>query len=157
MVQLNNKLRMNNKMIEFDIDKIKIRNATKNDIEGIFKVAASVGRKNNDPLKGFLMDDYNSNPVYFKEKFLKAIKLSNHFYVAEFTTNDAKRIVGFVIAYSKKNWLKVTPEWLEENHFRPDFSKASLDNYLMLDKVAALASLVGRVLGASYLENYQKL
>ena len=157
MVQLNSKLKMNNKMIEFDIDKIKIRKATKNDVEGIFKVAASVGRKNDDPLKGFLMDDYNSNPIYFKEKFLKAINLSNHFYVAEFTANDAKRIVGFVIAYSKKNWLKVTPDWLTENHFRPDFSKSSLDNYLMLDKVAALASLNRQGIGSKLFRKLSKV
>ena len=141
MSELKGKLKLPTRIKTINIDDIEVRKATESDIEGIFNVAASVGQKRKDPLQGYLMDDYTSNPELHKVKLLKVLNEADHFYIAEDVIEESRRVVGFMIAYSKNKWLKNNSDWLVKNHFRPDFNSNNLENYIMLDKIAVLASL----------------
>jgi len=121
-----------------NLDNVKIRNAEQKDVEGIYHVASSVGKKAKDAMQGYLMDDYTSDPEGYKEKFRTAVDVSDFFYVAEYIDPEYRAIVGFTFGFRKENWLKLNPEWSEDNYFRPDFNKEWLDNFMMLDKIAVL-------------------
>lgn len=117
---------------------MKIRKAKQKDIEGIYRVASSTGKKLKNLQHGFLMDNYESDPEGFKNKFKRDIKLSDFFYVAEYSDNRTHVIVGFIFGLAKDNWLKRTPTWLEDCSFRPNFNMDNLNDYVMLEKIAVL-------------------
>lgn len=89
-------------------------------------------------MQGFLINDYESDPESFKEKFRKSIELSDFFYVAEYIDHEYSAIVGFVLALRKSNWLKENLTWVDECYFKPDFKNENLDDFIVLDKIAIL-------------------
>lgn len=121
-----------------NLAKVKVRKAEEKDVDGIFNVASSTGKKRKDYMHGFLMDFYNSNPEGFKNKFRRDIALSDFFYVAEYSDKESRTIVGFTYGLSKENWLKRTPTWLDDCSFRPDFNMKNLDDFVVLEKIAVL-------------------
>lgn len=136
--ELKKKVKLASGIKMLNLDNVKIRNADQKDVEGIFHVAASVGKKNKDPMQGYLMNDYESDPQGFKEKFKKLIDLSDFFYVAEYIDKDYKAIVGFTFGLRKNNWLKENPNWIKDCYFKPDFNKDLLDDFMVLEKIAVL-------------------
>ncbi len=126
---------------------IRVRKATLEDVDQVYEVACSVGRSEKVAEQGFLVDDYLSNPRYYKTKLKRRIKRLSHFYVAEFD-----KIYGFLMAYSKDEWLAENPEWIEDIYWRPDFNKSKLDDFVLVDKTAIMSQLTGMGIGSTLYE-----
>lgn len=122
---------------------LRVRKVNKSDINDIYSIACSVGTSEKISEQGFLVDDYRSNPRLYKRKLMKAISNIEHFYVAEYD-----KIYGFMIAYTKDEWLKDNPNWIEDVYWKPDFDKSKLDNFIVVDKTAVLADLTGQGIGS---------
>ncbi|TCO73806.1 GNAT family N-acetyltransferase [Marinisporobacter balticus] len=130
---------------------VNTRRASKNDLAHIYSIACSVGKKNKTSEDGFLMDNYASNPKYFQNFFMEKLLELEHFYIAE-----NNQIVGFLMAYTKEQWLKYNPHWIEEICWRPNFDKTKLDNFVVIDKTAILANLTGNGIGSILYEGLIK-
>lgn len=122
---------------------LRVRKANKSDIHEIYNIACSVGTSEKISEQGFLVDDYSSNPKFYKKKLMKGINNLNHFYVAEYD-----RIYGFMIAYNKEEWLEDNPSWIEDVYWKPDFDKKNLENFIVVDKTAIRADLTGQGIGS---------
>jgi predicted GNAT family acetyltransferase len=122
---------------------LRVRKAEANDVNAIFDVAASVGTSEKVAEQGFLVDDYLSKPAYYKKKLQNWIQSLGHFYVAEYD-----RIYGFMIAYSREEWLKDNPDWIHDIYWNPDFDKSSTDKFVVVDKTAVFAELTGMGIGS---------
>lgn len=131
------------------IDTLQVRKATAKDLSSIYRVACSVGTKNKESYSGFLMDDYAAKPKYYQKFFQERILELDHFYVAE-----GHSILGFLMAYTKEQWLKYNPGWIEDIHWRPDFDMNKTNDFVVIDKTAILSNLTGKGIG-SFL--YKKL
>lgn len=138
MSQLKRRVKLPSGIKKINLENVVVRKAVENDIDGIFHVAASVGKKNQDPMQGFLMDDYGSDPEGYKNKLRRALEISDYFYVAEYIEDDYRSVLGFTFGLPKDVWLGKNPEWLDDCHFRPDFDEDNLENFIMLDKIAVL-------------------
>lgn len=122
---------------------LRVRKANKSDVNDIYGIACSVGTSEKISEQGFLVDDYRSNPRFYKRKLMKAINNLEHFYIAEYD-----KIYGFMIAYSKDEWLKDNPNWIKDVYWKPDFDKSKLDNFVVVDKTAVQADLTGQGIGS---------
>ena len=126
-------------------DLVKSRKATPKDLSDIYKVACSVGSNSKESSAGFLMDDYKSRPKYYQKFFLERIFELDYFYVAESNIG----IVGFLMAYTKEQWLKYNPTWIEDIMWRPDFSMEKTSDFVIVDKTAIMANLTGKGIGST--------
>jgi len=122
---------------------LRVRKATPSDLNEIYAVACSVGTSEKISEQGFLVDDYRSNPRFYKKKLLNAIMNLEHFYVAEYD-----KIYGFMMAYTKEQWLADNPDWITDVYWKPDFDKSKLDNFVVVDKTAIKAGLTGQGIGS---------
>lgn len=122
---------------------LRVRKANKNDLNEIYGIACSVGSSEKISEQGFLVDDYISNPKLYKKKLLQGILKLNHFYVAEYD-----KIYGFMMAYTKEEWLLDNPDWISDVYWRPDFDKNKLENFVVVDKTAVKADLTGQGIGS---------
>lgn len=122
---------------------LKVRKAKASDVHQVYNIASSVGSSTKIPEQGFLIDDYVSNPKYYKKRLLNAINSLKHFYVAEY-----ERIYGFMMAYTKEEWLRDNPDWIEDVYWSPDFDKSRLGNFIVVDKTAVQAGLTGQGIGS---------
>lgn len=120
-----------------------VRKAAHLDIDGIMDVACSVGNSNKIPKVGFLMDDYTQNYNYFKRLFLKLIMELDNFYVIE-----SNSIIGFLIAYTKEQWLRHNTDWLHDIIWSPQFDIKKADDFVLVDKTAVLNGLTGKGFGS---------
>lgn len=136
---------------DFDIGRIQIRKAKPGDEDGVYRVACSVsGQK--DSYKGFLMDDYPSDPEYYLKFFRDRIENLEYFFVA--TMNGD--IVGFSLSYKKSMWLKYYPDWVENINWHPSFDKSFLDDFVLIDKTAIVAEHTGEGIGSLIYEEIIK-
>lgn len=133
-----------------------VRRATPQDVEGIYNVAASVGNTVQDPYDGFLMDDYTYVPHYYKERFCKWVDKLTFFYVAEVK----HEIVGFLMAFTKEEWLDENPDWMEGIYWQPSFNLELTKDFVLTDKIAILhgytALGIGSQLYAIYLKELEE-
>ncbi|MGM0397327.1 MAG: GNAT family N-acetyltransferase [Bacillota bacterium] len=138
MSQLKMRVKLPSGIKIINLENVVVRKADERDIEGVFHVAASVGKKEQDPMQGFLMDDYGADPEDSKNKLKKSLEISDYFYVAEYIEDDYSSILGFTFGLPKDVWLRENPKWVEDCYFRPDFDKKHLDNFIVLEKIAVL-------------------
>jgi len=131
-------------------DSIRVRKAIPEDVNEIYRIAATVGQKNKDADLGFLIDDYKSDPLRYKEMFLSRIFELEHFYVAY----TSQKPVAFLMAYSKADWLRYNPGWLDEIYWHPGFDKKHTKKFVLVDKTAVLSGLTGLGIGSKL---YEKL
>lgn len=131
------------------LESIHVRKATPEDVNEIYRIATTVGHKNKDSDKGFLMDDYMSSPSRYKEMFLTRIFELEHFYVA----HTAHKPVAFLMAYSKANWLRYTPEWIDEIYWHPSFNTKYTRKFVLVDKTAVCSGLTGMGIGSKLYES----
>ncbi len=122
---------------------LRVRKAEISDVDAIFDVAASVGTSEKVSEQGFLLDDYLSKPNYYKKKIKNWIQNLEHFYVAEYDM-----IYGFMIAYTRDEWLRDNPDWLTDVYWNPEFDKSWTDNFIVVDKTAVYADLTGMGIGS---------
>jgi N-acetylglutamate synthase-like GNAT family acetyltransferase len=126
-----------------EIIKPTIRRAKHDDIDGIMEVACSVGNSKKIHSTGFLMDDYTQDYNHFKRKFLKLIMEIEHFYVVKSGT-----VLGFLIAYTREQWLHYNPHWLQDIVWNPAFDRNLSDDFVLVDKTAIMNGMTGRGLGS---------
>ncbi len=131
-------------------DHIRVRKACPKDLHSIYQVACSVGNNKKEANHGFLVDDYSSNPKYYQTQLLEKIFELDHFYVAE----SYNKIVGFLIAYTKQQWLKYNEGWIDDIYWKPDFDIKKTKDFILIDKTAILSHLTGKGIGS---ELYKKL
>jgi GNAT superfamily N-acetyltransferase len=122
---------------------LRVRKAEVCDLNSIFDIAASVGTSEKVAEQGFLVDDYLSKPAYYKKKIKHCIQDLEHLYVAEYD-----KIYGFMIAYTKEEWLRDNPEWISDVYWNPDFDKSWTQNFIVVDKTAVYADLTGVGIGS---------
>lgn len=128
---------------------LKTRRVMPKDVQELYHIACTVGKSKKDSDQGFLIDDYLSSPKLYQKMLLeKALEL-DHFYVAE---NINCKVVGFLMAYTKEQWLKYNPDWLQEVHWHPSFDKTKTENFIVIDKTAIFAPLTGQGIGSQLYE-----
>jgi predicted GNAT superfamily acetyltransferase len=128
---------------------IQARRATESDMQSVYQIAASVGKSAKDSTQGFLIDDYASQPEFYLQKFATLQKRLEHFYVAENISDLKKRmVVGFLIAYTREQWLADNPDWIDEVKWHPSFDRKRLENFIVVDKTAIRAQLTGHGIGS---------
>jgi predicted GNAT superfamily acetyltransferase len=130
------------------LESIHVRKASPEDVNEIYRIAATVGHKNKDSNHGFLIDDYKSNPSRYKEMFLSRIFELEHFYIA----CAAQKPVAFLMAYSKADWLKHNPDWLDEIYWHPGFNLKHTKKFVLVDKTAVCSGLTGMGIGSKLYE-----
>lgn len=131
---------------------IKVRKAGVQDLEGVFKVATSVGKGKKESYDGFLMDNYMSNPGHYKNMFEDKIKKLKFFYVAEMRNE----VVGFLMGYTREEWLVDNPDWIENINWKPGFDVKKTDRFIMTDKIAVSSELTGCGIGSRIYNQYMK-
>lgn len=130
------------------VDSIRVRKATPEDVKEIHRIAATVGHKNKDSNLGFLIDDYSSDPSKYKKMFLTRIFELEYFYVAY----ASPKPVAFLMAYTKAEWLKYNPGWLDEIYWHPGFNKKYTKKFVLVDKTAVCSGLTGMGIGSKLYE-----
>lgn len=125
------------------VETISVRKATAKDVQNIYKVACSVGTKSKESYSGFLMDDYAARPKHYQRFFLERVLELDHFYVAEH-----QGILGFLMAYTKEQWLKYNPTWLEDTYWNPRFDMKKTEKFIVVDKTAILSHMTGKGIGS---------
>ncbi len=137
------------KMMKYK-DRVSVRKAEIKDLEGIYKVALSVGKSKKTSYEGFLMDNYEKNPEYYKKKFERNILNLEFFYVA----HSKGEILGFIMAYTSKEWFKENPNWTENIMWKPDFHIYQYENFVLTDKIAVRSDITGCGIGSKLYKKY---
>ncbi|MCD5414104.1 MAG: GNAT family N-acetyltransferase [Clostridiales bacterium] len=127
-------------------DNIAVSKAQPVDVREIYHVACSVGQSKKVATKGFLMDDYKSDPKFYQAKLLQDILELKYFYVARFKPNN--KIIGFFIINTKEEWLKNNEGWMEEVYWSPKFDVSKTDDFIFVDKTAVYAPFTARGIGS---------
>lgn len=134
---------------------IKVRQVTAADIGAVYQIASSVGKSDKDSTQGFLVDDYASQPDFYMDKFARLAQRLEHFYVAENVSSASKPlVVGFLMAYTREQWLEDNPDWIDEVKWHPLFDQERLNSFVVVDKTAIRAHLTGHGIGS---ELYKRL
>src|SRR6056297_1351478 len=133
-----------NSFKRINVEKVSVRKAERKDVAGIYKVAKSVGTSEKDSYSGFLMDDYKSDPDYFMEIFSKMVDKLDYFYVAK-----ERETVGFLMAYTKEQWLSENPDWVSKVHWSPEFDLSKIENFVLVDKIAIKKNCSGKGVGSA--------
>lgn len=121
-----------------------VRRASIGDVDQVYNIACSVGKNRKDSYQGFLIDNYRSDPDYYRTMFERGIFELNHFYVAE--NNDV--LLGFLMAHTKEQWLAKNPGWIDGIHWHPGFDMRKTENFILVDKTAVRADLTSRGIGS---------
>lgn len=124
---------------------VTIRRAKEDDVDGIFQIASTVGKGEKNHRQGFLMNDYTKNAEKHKSEMLENIKKLEHFYVAQYQ----EVILGFLMAYTKNEWLESNENWIKDIYWHPEFDKSKLDKFLLIDKTAIHFNLTGLGIGST--------
>lgn len=132
------------------LQNVSVRKATPEDVEGIFSIASSVGKSKKESYDGFLMDNYTSSPRKHKKIFKERLLELNYFYIAE--ANDQP--LGFLMGYTKEEWLKYNPNWIEEINWSPVFDMKKVDNFVLTDKIAIHSQYTGNGIGSKIYNKY---
>lgn len=134
------------------LDELVVKKACQADLNGILKVASSVGNGKNSSKQGFLMDNYSKNTDKYREKFRKDIVNSSMFYVIK------KRdiVLGFLLAYNKRQWLNIEPNWIFDTNWKDNFDKKSLNNFVILEKIAVRSHLTGKGVGSELFKRFKR-
>ncbi len=130
------------------LDSIHIRKALPEDVKEIYRIATTVGHRDKDSNKGFLIDDYSSDPSKYKQMFLSRIFNLEHFYVA----HTPSRPVAFLMAYNKSDWLRYNPGWIDEIYWHPGFNRKNIKKFVLVDKTAVCSGLTGMGIGSKLYE-----
>lgn len=125
------------------LQRITVRKAEPGDVKDIYKIAASVGQRNKVSEQGFLIDDYKSNPLGYMKMFLSRIRELDYFYVA-----CLHKPVAFLMAYTKDQWLRYNPKWIENIYWKPDFDIRKTDSFILIDKTAVYSGMTGMGIGS---------
>ncbi|MGV8146672.1 MAG: GNAT family N-acetyltransferase [Alkaliphilus sp.] len=130
----------------FSKESINVSGAQPGDVQEIYHIACSVGQNKKVASKGFLMDDYASDPKFYQSKILQNIFELRYFYVARSKTYN--KIVGFLMANTREEWLGNNVGWIEEVYWSPKFDTDKTDNFVFVDKTAVYAPFTGRGIGS---------
>ncbi len=132
------------KKSKLDSKFIKVSKASFKDVEAIYNIASSVGSKKKDSYEGFLMDNYVSSPSKYKQFFKERVEELEYFYVANYNNIT----IGFLMAYTKEEWLKYNPDWVNDIYWSPAFDMKKTDKFIVIDKTAIMAGNTGNGIGS---------
>lgn len=121
-----------------------LRKATYHDLDGIMSVLKSVGSGNKDPNRGFLMNDYTQNETFFREKYAHYLRNLSYNYVYE----ECERVTGFLMAFTKQEWLNENPSWIREIYWHPKFDQNRLNNFVLVNQTAMYHDQTGKGVGS---------
>lgn len=125
--------------------RIDVRKAIVSDVNAIYKVAAIVGKGKKISEKGFLMDNYAVNPGLYKKKIRTWIQTLSYMY----TASQGGEVVGFLMAFTKKEWLSDNPTWIEDISWKPGFEMMrKTDEFIVIDKTAIMDGQTGKGIGS---------
>lgn len=127
------------------LPEVVVREARMSDIDAVYRVASSAGNAIKDPFSGFLVYDYTKDPDGHKRRLAGKRMECAHFYVAEI----GGVVCGFLIGYSKSQWLKKFPEWPRQVVWRPGFELAPDQDFFLVDMIAVHTGMRGRGIGRS--------
>ncbi len=130
-------------------DQLSVRKARHEDIDAIMKIASTVGKGTKNHRQGFLMDDYTKNIEGHRRNMATKIETLDYFYVAV-----AEEVVGFLMGYTKDQWLELNPNWLDDVYWHPEMDRRKLDRFILIDKTAIRSNLTGLGIGSKI---YEKL
>lgn len=122
---------------------IIVRKAKHKDIEGIIKIAATVGGNTKNHRQGFLMDDYTKDVQEHRKNIAANIENLDYFYVAA-----NQEVVGFLMGYTREQWLSLHPDWVDDIYWHRNFDKDKLNSFILIDKTAICANLTGLGIGS---------
>ncbi|MDI6606669.1 MAG: GNAT family N-acetyltransferase [Candidatus Omnitrophota bacterium] len=125
-----------------------IRKADIQDLEDILSILKSVGTRQKDPERGFLMKDYTRNEKKHRQKYADDLKKLEYAYVYE----ENRQAKAFLIAYKKSEWLNEVPGWMDEIMWRPGFNRSSLNDFVMINQTAMYPDLTGQGIGSKLYE-----
>lgn len=131
---------------------IEVRRATLEDVEGIYEIASSVGKRKKESYDGFLMDNYVSQPRKYKKLFKDRIKELDYFYVAK----SHEKTLGFLMGYTTEQWLKYNPTWITDINWSPIFDLKKTENFVLTDKIAINAHFTGNGIGSIIYKKYME-
>lgn len=134
------------------VEELEVSRATMKDIEGILAVASSVGTNSKNPKQGFLMDNYLKDKEKYIDKFKKDVKDSKLFYVIK----RGEKVLGFLLAYTKEQWLDMESNWIFNIMWKKDFDKKSLKKFVILEKIAVRSSLTGHGIGSKLFKKFKE-
>lgn len=141
------------KVIDIDtVDELVVEKATEDDLRGILKVASSVGNGKSNSKQGFLMDNYSKDTEKYREKFRKDIHNSDMFYVIK----KRDMVLGFLLAYTKEQWLEIEPNWIFDTKWKDNFDKKTLKKFVILEKIAVRSHLTGKGVGSELFKRFRK-
>lgn len=141
------------KIIGIDtVDELVIEKAREDDLNGILKVASSVGNGKTSSKQGFLMDNYSKNTDKYREKFRKDMQNSNMFYVIK----KRDMVLGFLLAYNKEQWLNIEPNWIFDTNWKDNFDKKTLKKFVILEKIAVRSHLTGKGVGSELFKRFRR-
>lgn len=129
-------------------ESIIVQKAKREDINGIYQVVSSVGGKEKNPERGFLLEDYKIDIEKHKLTLLDNIEKLDYFYVAKYEGF----LLACLIAYTKDQWLEVEKDWIKDVYWKSDFDKNKLNNFILIDKTAVYSGLTGLGIGSKIYE-----
>lgn len=123
-----------------------IRKAKVGDLDGIFTILKSVGSSVKDAKKGFLMADYHQDETKYRDKYREDLKKLTYTYVY----HEGAIIKGFLIAFTKEEWLAEVPGWLEDVFWNPSFDRSALEKFVLINQTAVYPELKGKGIGSLF-------
>ncbi len=134
------------------VKKVEVRKANEGDAELIYTIASSVGKSTKDSQNGFLMDNYISSPRKYKDLFRDRLKELKYFYIAEANGEP----MGFLMGYTKEEWLKYNPDWIDDINWSPMFDMKKTEKFVLTDKIAINSKYTGKGIGSKIYKKYIK-
>ncbi|MEA4845788.1 MAG: GNAT family N-acetyltransferase, partial [Clostridiaceae bacterium] len=58
------------------------------------------------------------------------------------------KIYGFMIAYTKEEWIRDNPSWIQDVHWNPEFDLSRTSKFIVVDKTAVFAEMTGMGIGS---------
>ncbi|MCC5912653.1 MAG: GNAT family N-acetyltransferase [Clostridiaceae bacterium] len=133
-------------------DDLQVCKATEKDMEGLLAVAASVGTGDKNHRQGFLMDNYHKDKEKYIKKFQEDMANSKMFYVIK----KGEKVLGFLLAYTKEQWIKMEPNWVFDTSWKWDFDKKALKKFVILEKIAVKSSMTGNGIGSELFKKFRE-
>ena len=121
-----------------------LRQATSHDLDDIMSILKSLGSARKNPSLGFLMNNYSQNEPFFWKKYGSYLRSLSYKYVYEEDGN----VAGFLLAFTKDEWLNENPSWIKEIYWRPGFDRNRLNNFVLINQTAICPGKTGRGIGS---------
>lgn len=129
-----------------------IREGDINDLNAIMSILKSVGNRYKNPDRGFLVSDYTLDDEKYKKKYTHDLQYHKYNYVYE----EKGKVIAFLLAFTKEEWLNEVPDWLNDIHWHPGFDKTLLKDFALINQTAMYPEFTGQGIGSLLYERLIK-